>query len=159
MDRYKALDDCSNCEKITILNITPWEAVVHFFFEHDLKADTFLLDPPSMRLKPNEEQVGDGQRGQALLQVPRSHSSYSLNALSVFLLVGTGLGAEDLGVPHFTWPPGRQPRLLHSGEPGAGDLPPVLPRGARGAGGQPQAGAFQQAASAQVSHPTDHLWH
>ncbi|KAM6294461.1 hydrocephalus-inducing protein homolog [Aegotheles albertisi] len=55
-DRYKALDNCSNCEKITILNITPWEAVVHFFFEHDLKADTFLLDPPSMRLKPNEEQ-------------------------------------------------------------------------------------------------------
>ncbi|NXL83544.1 HYDIN protein, partial [Alectura lathami] len=55
-DRYKALPYPSNCEKITILNITPLEAEVHFFFEHDLKADTFILDPPSMTLKPNEKQ-------------------------------------------------------------------------------------------------------
>ncbi|NXI70129.1 HYDIN protein, partial [Anseranas semipalmata] len=55
-DWYKALHYPSNCEKITILNITPLEAEVHFFFEHDLKADTFLLDPPSMTLKPNEKQ-------------------------------------------------------------------------------------------------------
>lgn len=60
MDRYKALRHPSNCEKITILNITALEAEVHFCFEHDLKADTFLLDPPSMKLKPNEKQVGDG---------------------------------------------------------------------------------------------------
>ncbi|NXG68880.1 HYDIN protein, partial [Baryphthengus martii] len=55
-DRYKALHHPSNCEKITILNVTPLDAEVHFSFEHDLKADTFLLDPPSMRLKPNEKQ-------------------------------------------------------------------------------------------------------
>ncbi|NXL46323.1 HYDIN protein, partial [Podilymbus podiceps] len=55
-DWYKALPYPSNCEKITILNITPLEAEVHFSFERDLKADTFLLDPPSMRLKPNEKQ-------------------------------------------------------------------------------------------------------
>ncbi|XP_075367152.1 hydrocephalus-inducing protein homolog [Mycteria americana] len=55
-DWYKALHYPSNCEKITILNVTPLEAEVHFFFEHDLKADTFLLDPPSMSLKPNEKQ-------------------------------------------------------------------------------------------------------
>ncbi|NWH50429.1 HYDIN protein, partial [Fregata magnificens] len=55
-DWYKALHYPSNCEKITILNITPLEAEVRFFFERDLKADTFLLDPPSMRLKPNEKQ-------------------------------------------------------------------------------------------------------
>ncbi|NXT87516.1 HYDIN protein, partial [Anhinga rufa] len=55
-DWYKAQHYPSNCEKITILNITPLEAEVHFSFEHDLKADTFLLDPPSMRLKPNEKQ-------------------------------------------------------------------------------------------------------
>ncbi|XP_009468798.1 PREDICTED: hydrocephalus-inducing protein homolog [Nipponia nippon] len=55
-DWYKALHYPSNCEKITILNVTPLEAEVHFFFERDLKADTFLLDPPSMRLKPNEKQ-------------------------------------------------------------------------------------------------------
>ncbi|XP_046781642.1 hydrocephalus-inducing protein homolog isoform X3 [Gallus gallus] len=55
-DWYKALPYPSNCEKITILNITPLEAEVHFFFEHDLKADTFIFDPPSMTLKPNEKQ-------------------------------------------------------------------------------------------------------
>uniref|UniRef100_A0A8C9LFZ1 HYDIN n=1 Tax=Pavo cristatus TaxID=9049 RepID=A0A8C9LFZ1_PAVCR len=55
-DWYKALPYPSNCEKITILNITPLEAEVHFFFEHDLKADTFILDPPSMTLKPKEKQ-------------------------------------------------------------------------------------------------------
>uniref|UniRef100_A0A8C3CDK8 HYDIN protein n=1 Tax=Cairina moschata TaxID=8855 RepID=A0A8C3CDK8_CAIMO len=56
MGRYKAQNYPSNCEKITILNTTSLEAEVHFFFEHDLKADTFLLDPPSMTLKPNEKQ-------------------------------------------------------------------------------------------------------
>ncbi|KAM6352746.1 hydrocephalus-inducing protein homolog isoform 6-T13 [Alca torda] len=55
-DWYKAQHYPSNSEKITILNITPLEAEVHFFFERDLKADTFFLDPPSMRLKPNEKQ-------------------------------------------------------------------------------------------------------
>ncbi|KAF1661855.1 hypothetical protein FQA23_0006661, partial [Aptenodytes patagonicus] len=55
-DWYKALHYPSNYEKITILNVTPLEAEVHFSFERDLKADTFLLDPPSMRLKPNEKQ-------------------------------------------------------------------------------------------------------
>ncbi|NWY49823.1 HYDIN protein, partial [Chionis minor] len=55
-DWYKAQHYPSNGEKITILNVTPLEAEVHFFFEHDLKADTFLLDPPSMRLKPHEKQ-------------------------------------------------------------------------------------------------------
>ncbi|XP_072202948.1 hydrocephalus-inducing protein homolog [Excalfactoria chinensis] len=55
-DWYKALPFPSNCEKITILNITPLEAEVHFFFEQDLKADTFIFNPPSMTLKPNEKQ-------------------------------------------------------------------------------------------------------
>ncbi|NXT36809.1 HYDIN protein, partial [Pelecanoides urinatrix] len=55
-DWYKAPQYASNCEKITILNVTPLEAEVRFLFEHDLKADTFLLDPPSMRLKPKEKQ-------------------------------------------------------------------------------------------------------
>ncbi|XP_009866111.1 PREDICTED: hydrocephalus-inducing protein homolog, partial [Apaloderma vittatum] len=55
-DRYKALQYPSNCEKITILNVTPLEVAVRFFFEHDRKGDTFLLEPPSMRLKPYERQ-------------------------------------------------------------------------------------------------------
>ncbi|KAM9214465.1 hydrocephalus-inducing protein homolog [Leptosomus discolor] len=55
-DRYKAPPSPSKCEKLTILNVSPFEAAVHFFFEQDRKAGTFLLDPPSMRLKPNEQQ-------------------------------------------------------------------------------------------------------
>ncbi|NXG37545.1 HYDIN protein, partial [Dromaius novaehollandiae] len=53
---YKALRYPSNCEKITILNITPLEAEVHFFLEHDANADTFLFEPPRMTLKANEKQ-------------------------------------------------------------------------------------------------------
>ncbi|XP_042653703.1 LOW QUALITY PROTEIN: hydrocephalus-inducing protein homolog [Tyto alba] len=55
-DWYKGERYPRNYEKITILNVTPLEAEVHFSFEHDLKANTFLLDPPSMRLKANEKQ-------------------------------------------------------------------------------------------------------
>ncbi|NXS93719.1 HYDIN protein, partial [Jacana jacana] len=55
-DWYKAQHYPSNGEKITILNITPLQIEVNFYFEHDLKADTFFLDPPTMTLKPNEKQ-------------------------------------------------------------------------------------------------------
>lgn len=82
VDRYKALPFPSNCEKITILNITPLEAEVHFFFEHDLKADTFILDPPSMTLKPNEKQVG-GER--AAMQHPGAAlPAHQTSLLSLF---------------------------------------------------------------------------
>lgn len=98
MGRYKAQNYPSNCEKITILNTTSLEAEVHFFFEHDLKADTFLLDPPSMTLKPNKKQVGDGQ---AAVAAPGGCSSCSPNPLFCFF---GELGAEPLGVPHVSWP-------------------------------------------------------
>ncbi|XP_074864560.1 hydrocephalus-inducing protein homolog isoform X2 [Carettochelys insculpta] len=55
-DRYKALRYPNNSEKITILNISPLEAEVFFCFQHDIKANTYLLDPPTMILKPNEKQ-------------------------------------------------------------------------------------------------------
>ncbi|KAM6325117.1 LOW QUALITY PROTEIN: hydrocephalus-inducing protein homolog [Podargus strigoides] len=55
-DGYKALLHPGNCEKITIQNITPLAAEVRFSFHHDANTDTFLLDPPSMRLQPNEKQ-------------------------------------------------------------------------------------------------------
>ena len=90
VDRYKALDRPSNCEKITILNVTPLEAEVQFFFEHDLKAETFVLDPPSMRLKAKEKQVGDGQVGQAPAEAARSRFSCLLKALLRFSLRGPG---------------------------------------------------------------------
>ncbi|NWX91311.1 HYDIN protein, partial [Nothoprocta pentlandii] len=53
---YKALRYPSNCEKITILNVTPLEAEVHFFLEDDANADTFIFEPPQMTLKANEKQ-------------------------------------------------------------------------------------------------------
>ncbi|KGL84882.1 Hydrocephalus-inducing protein, partial [Tinamus guttatus] len=53
---YKAHRYPSNCEKITILNVTPLEAEVHFFLEHDASADTFLFEPPHLTLKANEKQ-------------------------------------------------------------------------------------------------------
>ncbi|KAM6253129.1 hydrocephalus-inducing protein homolog [Porphyrio hochstetteri] len=55
-DWYKALHCPGNCEKITILNVTPLEAEVHFSFEHDIKGNTFLLEPSSMKLRPTEKQ-------------------------------------------------------------------------------------------------------
>uniref|UniRef100_A0A8C8S7Z5 HYDIN n=1 Tax=Pelusios castaneus TaxID=367368 RepID=A0A8C8S7Z5_9SAUR len=55
-DRYKALRYPNNSEKITILNVSPLEAEVFFCFQHDIKANTYLLDPPTMTLKPNERQ-------------------------------------------------------------------------------------------------------
>ena len=39
-------------------NNSPMEAEVHFCFQHDTKATTYLLDPPSMTLKPKEKKVG-----------------------------------------------------------------------------------------------------
>nr|XP_025038877.1 hydrocephalus-inducing protein-like [Pelodiscus sinensis] len=55
-DRYKALRYPNNSEKITILNSSPLEAEVFFCFQHDIKANTYLLEPPTMLLKPNEKQ-------------------------------------------------------------------------------------------------------
>uniref|UniRef100_A0A8D0GGN3 HYDIN protein n=1 Tax=Sphenodon punctatus TaxID=8508 RepID=A0A8D0GGN3_SPHPU len=55
-DRYKAVRYPNNSEKITILNVSPLEAEVFFCFQHDTKAITYLMDPPTMMLKPNEKQ-------------------------------------------------------------------------------------------------------
>ncbi|XP_029814035.1 hydrocephalus-inducing protein-like [Manacus vitellinus] len=52
---YKAQNCPGNSEKLTILNDFPMEAEVHFSFENDSKGETFLLDPPSMRLQPKEK--------------------------------------------------------------------------------------------------------
>ncbi|XP_039247186.1 hydrocephalus-inducing protein-like isoform X2 [Pipra filicauda] len=52
---YKAQNCPGNSEKLPILNDSPMEAEVHFSFENDSKGETFLLDPPSMRLQPKEK--------------------------------------------------------------------------------------------------------
>lgn len=66
VDRYKVQNCPDNSESITILNNSPADAEVHFCFENDWKAETFLLDPPRMTLKPKEKQVGEGQVEQAV---------------------------------------------------------------------------------------------
>nr|XP_056718300.1 hydrocephalus-inducing protein homolog [Euleptes europaea] len=55
-DKYKANRFPNHSEKITILNISPLECEITFCFQHDYKAVTYLLDPPAMTLKPNEQQ-------------------------------------------------------------------------------------------------------
>ena len=56
-DRYKEGKYPENTEKLTICNTTPLEAEVTFCYQHDNNAATFILDPPSMVLKPGEQQV------------------------------------------------------------------------------------------------------
>uniref|UniRef100_F6WJJ0 HYDIN axonemal central pair apparatus protein n=1 Tax=Monodelphis domestica TaxID=13616 RepID=F6WJJ0_MONDO len=56
-DRYKAVQFPDNMEKLTILNNSPLTSEVTFLFQHDVKANTYILDPPFMILKPNEKQV------------------------------------------------------------------------------------------------------
>ncbi|KAK3085440.1 hypothetical protein FSP39_003318 [Pinctada imbricata] len=45
-----------NMEKITVSNTSPLEADISFCYLNDSKGDTFLLDPPTMILKPGESQ-------------------------------------------------------------------------------------------------------
>ncbi|XP_041282552.1 hydrocephalus-inducing protein homolog [Onychostruthus taczanowskii] len=52
---WYVLPNCpNNSENITILNNSPTDVEVKFSFEND--GETFLLDPPSMTLKPKEKQ-------------------------------------------------------------------------------------------------------
>ena len=44
-------------EKLIILNTSPLEADISFCFLNDGKAETYLLDPPTMLLKPGAQQV------------------------------------------------------------------------------------------------------
>ncbi|XP_069510876.1 hydrocephalus-inducing protein homolog [Ambystoma mexicanum] len=55
-EKYKSGRFPENMEKINILNASPMNAEVFFFFQDDTKAATFILDPPTMTLKPNEKQ-------------------------------------------------------------------------------------------------------
>ncbi|XP_035679087.1 LOW QUALITY PROTEIN: hydrocephalus-inducing protein homolog [Branchiostoma floridae] len=55
-DRYKEGRYPENMEKLTIMNTSPLEADITFCFQQDAQATTYLLDPPSMLLKPTESQ-------------------------------------------------------------------------------------------------------
>ncbi|XP_068025945.1 hydrocephalus-inducing protein homolog [Melanerpes formicivorus] len=55
-DRSKAVLQDDNCEQLSICNVSPWEAEVHFSFERGGSGGTFLLEPASMQLGPKEKQ-------------------------------------------------------------------------------------------------------
>ncbi|KAJ8247378.1 hypothetical protein GJAV_G00245700 [Gymnothorax javanicus] len=55
-DRFKEGVYPENMEKFIIHNCSQLDAEVHFCFQHDTKATTFLLDPPTVSLKPSEKQ-------------------------------------------------------------------------------------------------------
>ena len=55
-DRYKEGRYPENMERINIINTSPFDSEVSFCYQHDANATTFLLDPPTMKLKPGESQ-------------------------------------------------------------------------------------------------------
>ncbi|KAM8946018.1 LOW QUALITY PROTEIN: hydrocephalus-inducing protein homolog [Pelodytes ibericus] len=55
-EKYKAGQFPENMETITISNVSPMVCHMVFGFQHDTKAATFILDPPTMSLKANEKQ-------------------------------------------------------------------------------------------------------
>ncbi|KTG35348.1 hypothetical protein cypCar_00023228 [Cyprinus carpio] len=56
-DRYKEAKYPENMDKFVIHNTSKIKAEIHFCFQHDTKATTFLLDPPNMTLEPNERKL------------------------------------------------------------------------------------------------------
>ncbi|XP_068458365.1 hydrocephalus-inducing protein homolog isoform X2 [Clinocottus analis] len=55
-DRYKENKYPENMERLVIHNDSGLEAEVQFHFQHDSHAATYLLDPPTMTLKPDQKQ-------------------------------------------------------------------------------------------------------
>ncbi|XP_041651130.1 hydrocephalus-inducing protein homolog [Cheilinus undulatus] len=55
-DRYKEKQYPENMERILICNSSGMQAEVQFSFQHDTQATTYLLDPPTMTLKPEQKQ-------------------------------------------------------------------------------------------------------
>ncbi|XP_054435188.1 hydrocephalus-inducing protein homolog [Pteronotus mesoamericanus] len=56
-DKYKSSVFPGNMETLTILNNSPMVTEVFFCFQHDVKANTYFLEPMNMILKPNEKQM------------------------------------------------------------------------------------------------------
>ncbi|XP_052229341.1 hydrocephalus-inducing protein homolog isoform X3 [Dreissena polymorpha] len=54
-DRYKEGRFPEHMETLCIKNTSPLEADISFCFLHDSKGETFLLDPPTMMLKPGDQ--------------------------------------------------------------------------------------------------------
>lgn len=57
MCRYKENKYPENTERLVIKNKSRLDAEIQFRFQHDTQATTYLLDPPTMTLKPDQRQV------------------------------------------------------------------------------------------------------
>lgn len=57
VSRFKETKYQENTEKILIHNNSGLEAEVHFQFQQDTQASTYLVDPAAITLKPDEKQV------------------------------------------------------------------------------------------------------
>lgn len=55
--RYKENRYPENTERLVILNNSGLDAEVQFQFQQDTQATTYMLDPPTMSLKPGQKQV------------------------------------------------------------------------------------------------------
>ncbi|KAM5296381.1 hydrocephalus-inducing protein homolog isoform 1-T2 [Glossophaga mutica] len=55
-DKYKSSMFPGNMVTLTILNNSPMVAELFFCFQHDIKANTYFLEPVNMILKPSEKQ-------------------------------------------------------------------------------------------------------
>lgn len=55
--RYKENRYPENTEKLVIHNNSGLDSEIQFRFQHDTQAITYLLDPPTMTLKPDQKQV------------------------------------------------------------------------------------------------------
>ncbi|XP_006860378.1 PREDICTED: hydrocephalus-inducing protein homolog [Chrysochloris asiatica] len=56
-DKYKSSIFPGNMETLTILNNSPVLVEAYFCFQHDVRANTYFLEPTTMTLKPNEKQM------------------------------------------------------------------------------------------------------
>uniref|UniRef100_A0A2K6KCF4 HYDIN axonemal central pair apparatus protein n=1 Tax=Rhinopithecus bieti TaxID=61621 RepID=A0A2K6KCF4_RHIBE len=56
-DKYKSSLFPGNMETLTILNTSLMVVEASFYFQNDVKANTYFLEPNTMVLKPNEKQI------------------------------------------------------------------------------------------------------
>ncbi|XP_064239335.1 hydrocephalus-inducing protein homolog [Aotus nancymaae] len=56
-DKYKSSVFPGNMETLTILNTSLMVVEAFFYFQNDVKANTYFLEPNTMVLKPNEKQI------------------------------------------------------------------------------------------------------
>ncbi|XP_038153742.1 hydrocephalus-inducing protein homolog [Cyprinodon tularosa] len=56
-EKYKKIQFSENSQRLVIHNNCALEAEVQFSFQHDTQATTYLFDPPTMKLKPGQQEV------------------------------------------------------------------------------------------------------